>query len=45
VKGIWREDSLAGDAEGCVEKAVDLGISFHRGPDGEPERGLICWGL
>jgi hypothetical protein len=32
MKGIWREDSLAGDAEEYVEKAVELVISFHMGP-------------
>ena len=31
VKGPWREDSLAGDPEGYVEKALETGISFHRG--------------
>ena len=32
VKGTWREGSLAGDCEGYVEKALEMGISFHRGP-------------
>ena len=32
VKGTWREDSLAGDTEGYIEKALEIGISFHRGP-------------
>ena len=32
VKGAWRESSLAGDPEGCVEKALETGISFHRDP-------------
>jgi len=32
VKGTWREDSLARDPEGYVEKALDTDISFHRGP-------------
>jgi hypothetical protein len=45
VKGTLKVDSIAGDPEGYVEKAVELGISFHRGPDGDPGRGLICWGL
>jgi hypothetical protein len=45
VKGIWREDYLAGDPEGYVEKALEMGISFHRGPDWEPGSGLIYWGL
>jgi hypothetical protein len=29
---LWRECSLAGDPEGFVEKALETGISFHRGP-------------
>jgi len=32
VKGTWREGSLVGDPEGYVEKALETGISFHRGP-------------
>ena len=32
VKRTWRESSLAGDPEGYVEKALETGISFHRGP-------------
>ena len=32
VKGTWRKGSLAGDPEGYVEKALEMGISFHRGP-------------
>jgi hypothetical protein len=32
VKGTWREGSLAGDPEGNVEKALETGISFYRGP-------------
>jgi len=32
VKGTWREGSLAGDLEGSVEKALETGMSFHRGP-------------
>ena len=27
VKGTWREESLAGNPEGYVEKALELGIS------------------
>jgi len=45
VKGTWREDSLAGDPEGYVEKPLGLGISFHKGPDGETGSGLIYWEL
>ena len=32
MKGTWREGSLAGDPEGYVEKALETGNSFHRGP-------------
>ena len=32
VKGTWREGSLAGDPGRYVEKALETGISFHRGP-------------
>ena len=32
VKGTWREGSLSGDPEGYVEKALEMGSSFHRGP-------------
>jgi hypothetical protein len=32
VKGTWREGSLAGDPEGYVEKALEMCMSFHRGP-------------
>ena len=45
VKGTWRESSLAGDLEGSVEKALEMGIYFNRGPNGEPGRGLFYQGL
>jgi hypothetical protein len=45
VQGTWREGSLAGDPGGYVEKALQMGISFHRDPDGEHGRGLIYQGL
>jgi hypothetical protein len=32
AKGTWREGSLAEDPEGYVESALEMGISFHRGP-------------
>jgi hypothetical protein len=32
VRGTWREGSLAGDPKGYVEKALETGISLHRGP-------------
>ena len=31
VKGTWREGSVAGDPEVYVEKALETGMSFHRG--------------
>jgi len=43
VKGTCREGSHAGDPEGYVEKALQTGISFHKGPIGEPGRGLTYW--
>jgi len=36
LKGTWREGFLAGDPKGYAEKALEMGISFHRGP--------ILWG-
>jgi len=32
VKGTWSGGSLAGDPEEFVEKALETGISSHRGP-------------
>ena len=32
MKGTWREGSFAGDHEGHAEKALETGISSHRGP-------------
>jgi hypothetical protein len=32
VKGTLGEGSLAGDPEGYVERVLETGISFHRGP-------------
>jgi hypothetical protein len=32
VDRTWRKGSLAGDPEGYVEKALETGISFHKGP-------------
>jgi len=31
VKGTWREGFLAGEPEGYLGKALETGISFHRG--------------
>ena len=45
MKGTWREGSLAGDPGGQVEKALDMGINFHREPAEDPGRGLIYQGL
>ena len=41
MKGTWREGFLAVDPKGQVEKALETGISFHRGPTGEHGMGLI----
>ena len=41
MKGTWRESSLAGDPGGKVQKALETGIYFYRGPDGEPGSGLV----
>ena len=32
MKGTWSAGSLAGDPEGYVEKALETGISSHKGP-------------
>jgi len=45
VKGTWRESSLAEDPGGYLQKALETGIYFHRGPAGEPGRWLIYQGL
>ena len=45
VKGTSREGSLAGYPGGYVGKALEMGISFHRGHAGEAGRGLIYRGL
>jgi hypothetical protein len=46
VTGTWRKGSLAGDTEGYLGKALERGISFHRGSGfGEPGGGLIYWGF
>jgi len=42
VKGTWREGSLVGYPEGYVEKSLETGISFHRGPNGT--EGNLCLG-
>jgi len=45
VRENWRRGSFTGDPEGYVEKALETGNSLHRGPIGEPGRGLIYQGL
>jgi hypothetical protein len=45
VKGPWREDSLAGEPEGSVEKALETGIFFIGAPFGEPGGGPVYQGL
>ena len=36
VKETWREGSLAGYPGRYVEKALEMGIYFHRSPTGGP---------
>jgi hypothetical protein len=49
VKGTWREGSLAGDPERYVEKALEMGISLHRGrvlgnlEEGSSTRDFKMW--
>ena len=43
MRGTWRRGFFTGDPEDYVEKGS--GISFHRGPAGEPAKGLIYRGL
>ena len=45
VKGTSREGFLAENPKGYVEKALETGISFHRGPVWEPGGGLVYQGL
>ena len=44
-EGNLEGGSFTGDTEGYVEKALEKGISLHRGPAGEPGKGLIYQGL
>ena len=32
VRGIWRVSSLTGDPENMLSKALEMDISFDRGP-------------
>jgi hypothetical protein len=49
VKGTWREGSPARDPDKYVEKALETGISLHRGPfwgnleEGSSTRDLKMW--
>jgi len=46
VKGTWKEGSLSGDPEECLEKALEAGISLYRGSAfGEPGGRLVYRGL
>ena len=45
VKLTWREGFLAVYPGGYVEETLEMGISFHKGPAGEPGRGLNYQGL
>jgi len=42
VRGTWRGGSFAGGHEDYERKALEIGISFHGAPTGEPGRGLTC---
>jgi len=44
-EGDLEGGSFPEDPEGYVEKALETGISLHRGPAGEPGRVLIYQGL
>ena len=44
VRGTRKGGSFTGDPEGYVEKALETGISFHRGSAGKPGRALIYQG-
>jgi len=41
VKETRRGAFITGDPARYEEKALETGISLHRGPAGEPGRGLI----
>ena len=42
----WRGGGFVGDPEGYLEKALEMGISLHRGSTfGEPGGGLVYRGL
>ena len=44
MKKTWREGSLAGDPEGYVEKALEVGISSRRDPAvGNLGEGSSTW--
>jgi hypothetical protein len=45
VRGTWRGDFQLGTLEDVCKKALEMGISLHRGPTGEPGRGLVYRGL
>jgi hypothetical protein len=46
MKGTWREGSLAEDAEGYLERALETGKSLFMGVlFGESGGGLVCRGL
>jgi len=44
VRGTWREDFISGEPGRYIEKDMETGNSFNRGPAGEPVRGLIYRG-
>jgi len=46
VRGTWSWGaSLLGTLKDMQRKALRMGITLHRGPAGEPGRGLVYQGL
>jgi hypothetical protein len=46
LRGTWRAGSFVGNPERYLEKALETGISLHRGSAfGEPGGGLVYWGI
>jgi len=44
VRGTRKESPLLGTLEDVYTKALEAGISLHRGPAEEPGRGLVYRG-
>jgi len=45
ARGTWRGAPLLGTLKDMQRKALETGISLHRGPTREPGRELIYQGL